>query len=588
MSRMYRLLLLLLTFSAAASAQDADVLLRGGMVIDGTGSQARRADVAIRDGRIVAVGDLTDRNAARVIDASGLYVTPGFIDIHSHAETGISDPDLATSANNLLQGITTVVVGQDGRHAWPVGGSLTERAALWRRQGVGTNIIPLAGQGSARVEVMGWSDQPATEAERKAIADHVASILEEGAWGLSSGLGYFPGRHSPPEEVIDAARPVAAIDGFYISHMRNQGDMLLESIDETITLSRETGIRVVTTHMKAAPKRNWGKAGPAVAQITEARARGVKIYADLYPYETSSDGIDVGLIPLRAVFDRDEIPGLVAPAGADPSEVVRWIYRMRPAMASRLTLDVALENPELALRNALGATNGLRNEPVFRIRVRERLADATKSEALLAAVQSRIDGPGGASIFEIAAHPEEELIGLRLSDVSRARGISDARAAVDLTLEGASFTQLHMSDDDVVTYIQQPYMAGGTDGWVPEYGDGLTHPRSYGTFTRRIRRYVYDLGVIELPFAIRTATGLPAEIIGLEDRGLIEEGQWADVIAFDPTRIRDRATYRKPHRYSEGIEWVLVNGEVVVDSGKVNGHRAGRVLLKTESATPSN
>ena len=325
-----------------------------------------------------------------------------------------------------------------------------------------------------------------------------------------------------------------------------------------------------------------------MAQIKKARADGVKIYADLYPYDTSSDGIDVSLVPIQALFDRDELGELVAPNGTDPAEILRWIYRLRPNMASRFDLEFLLEDPEQAIGNALRGNASVRREPVFRKRVRERLADDEARQALLDAVAARIERPGGAEIFEIASHPEESFVGLRLSELARRRGVLAPLAAIDLTLEGASFTQLHMSDEDVVTYIQQSFMAACTDGWIPEYGDGLTHPRSYGTFTRRIRRYVYDLGVIELPFAIHTATGLPAEIIGLTDRGLLEEGQWADLIVFDPTRIRDRSTYRDPHRYSEGIDWVLLNGEVVVQEGKVNGHRAGRVLLKNEGVQPSN
>ena len=569
--------------SPIATAQEADVLIRGGMILDGTGAESRRADIAVKDGRIAAVGDVSAYSASRVIDVSGLYVTPGFIDLHSHAETGISDPHLATAANNLTQGITTIVVGQDGRHAWPVGGSFADRVALWHRQGIGNNIVPLAGQGSARLEVMGWSEQPASEAERAAIAEHIEKFLEEGAWGLSSGLGYFPGRHSPPEEVIEAARPVGAVDGFYISHLRNQGDLLLESIDETIQLSKETGVRAVVTHIKTAPKHNWGKSREAVAQLARAREAGVEIYADLYPYVTSRDGNDFSLVPVNAVFDRGEVRRLLAPDGAAPEEIVRWAFRVEPNLRRRFDLDFVLASPEQSLGSVVGGgARRLRRQPVFRVRLRERLNDAATSATLLVAVEERIARPGGAEIFEIASHPEADLIGLRLSEVAQARGVSPARAAVELSLEGASFTQLHMSDDDVITFIQQPFIAGCTDGWIPEYGDGLTHPRSYGTFTRRLRRYVYELGVIDLPFAIRTATSLPAEIVGLSDRGLIREGQWADIIAFDPRRVRDRATYRNPHRYSDGIEWVLVNGEVVVEDGEVNGHRAGRVLLRTE------
>jgi N-acyl-D-aspartate/D-glutamate deacylase len=574
--------------SASAEAQGrADVLLRGGMLLDGTGSPARRADVAIRDGRIAAVGDLPSWVATRAIDVAGLYVTPGFIDLHSHAELGLSDPHLAEARNNLTQGITTVVVGQDGRHAWPLGGTLAEQAAVWRRHGVGNNVVPLIGQGSARIEAVGWSEEPASADQSMAIAERVAAVLKEGAWGISTGLGYFPGRHSSTEEIIEATVPVKAIDGFYISHLRNQGDRLMESIEETIRIGKEAGVRAVATHIKSAGRRNWGKASEAMATIARAREEGLPIYADLYPYDTSSDGIDVALVPVGALFGRDEIGPLMAPAGSSSKEVLDWAYRLNPALSFRVTRSFAEAQPPDVIYRNLFDIDRLRSEPAYRHRLREVLADAARAPELLRAVAERIEGPGGGDLFEIAGHPDEDLVGLRLSEIASSRGLSEARTAVQLTLEGASFTQLHMAEEDVATFIQQPFMAACTDGWIPEYGQGWTHPRSYGTFTRRIRRYVYDLRVIELPFAVHSATGLAAEIIGLEDRGTIQEGHWADVIAFDPRKVRDRATYRHPHRFSEGIEWVLVNGEAVVEQGMPNGRRAGRVLLKTEAAPPS-
>jgi len=573
------------TFSTEGQ-QKADVLLQGGMLLDGTGSPARRADVAVRDGRITGISESLRVEAARVIDVSGLYVAPGFIDLHSHAELGLSDPYLAAAKNNLTQGITTVVVGQDGRHAWPLGGTLAEQVGVWRAQGVGQNVIPLAGQGSARLEVMGWSDQPATASEARSIGARIDSILRQGAWGVSTGLGYFPGRHSPTEEVIEATRPVKAFDGLYISHLRDQGDGLLESIEETIRIGRETGVRVVATHLKSAGRRNWGGGRAAVARIAEARAQGVAIFADLYPYQTSSDGIDVSLVPLSAIFDREEIAALLAPQGIGPTEFVEWAYRRNPGLAYLAKKDYVLKQPPEVIHRYLSDLDELRSSPAVRHRIRQILTDPRKAEALLGAVERRIGGPGGAEIFQIERHPEESLVGRTLAEAARTRAVSAARAAVDLTLEGAAFTQLHMAEEDIVTFIQQPYMAACTDGWIPDYGNGLTHPRSYGTFTRRLRRYVYDLHAIDLPFAISTATGLPAEIIGLHDRGLAKEGQWADLIAFDPRKVGDRATYRNPHRYSEGIEWVLVNGKVVVEKGEVNGQRAGRVLLKTEATPP--
>ncbi len=577
--------------ASAGYGQEADILLVGGMLLDGTGADAVRADVAIQEGRILAVGELAGMQASRSIDAAGLYLAPGFIDLHSHADRGLSDPHLASAINNITQGITTVVVGQDGRHAWPVGGSLVEQTRLWSSHGIGNNVIPLVGQGSARLEVMGWSREPARADQVEAIAGRVRELLEQGAWGVSTGLEYFPGRFSSTEEVIEAARPVKEIDGFYISHLRDEADRLLSSIDETIRVCRETGVRAVVTHMQVRFRRNWGRAQEAVDLIAEARRGGLPVYADLYPYHTASDGIDVSLVPMQALFDPEDLRSLTYPGNVSARDALEWAYRVNPSMHQRYTKDFLLEQPDDVIFEVLG-NRGVASQ-LIRHRLREVMADGEKARDLLHRVEERLaDPPAGpesnqtpprwGEMFTVEQHPEDNLEGLTLAAVARARSVSEARAAVELTLEGASFTQYRMFEPDVITFIGQPFVAAITDGGIPEYGDGLTHPRNYGAFVRRIRRYVYELGVMDLPFAIHTATGLTAEIVGIEDRGTIKEGQWADVIAFDPRRLRDRATFRHPHRYSEGILWVLVNGEVVLENGEPNDQRAGRVLLKNQ------
>ncbi|MGH9321024.1 MAG: N-acyl-D-amino-acid deacylase family protein, partial [Vicinamibacteria bacterium] len=403
------------------SAQRFDVLIRGGLVIDGTGREPFAADVGIAGGRITAVeapGKLSAEGASRTIDASGLYVSPGFIDLHSHAESGLSDPYLAGAANNLAQGITTVVVGQDGNHAWALGGSVGDQVALWRRQGVGTNVVPLAGQGSARFEVIGFGKEPATPEQQKAVAERVDELLQEGAWGLSSGLSYDPGRYSSPEEVVEAARPLAKHGGFYISHLRDQGDKLLPSIEETIDLGRKTGARVVVSHIKASGKRNWGKSKEAVELIRKARDEGLSVYADLYPYETSNDGIDVSLVPVRAVFGAEELRGFLAPAGANPADVIRWAFRMNPNLENRVEPDFLLQNPERGMAVALAASSWLEQQPIYRRRVRDVLHEPEKSKALLSFVEQLLQAPGGAELFEVTFHPEEKLIGKRLSEIA--------------------------------------------------------------------------------------------------------------------------------------------------------------------------
>ncbi|MFQ5929564.1 MAG: amidohydrolase family protein [Acidobacteriota bacterium] len=562
--------------------QFADVLIRGGRVLDGTRSAVFQRDVAIKDGRILAVGDLKEMQANKIIDALGYYVTPGFIDMHSHARRGLSNPHLASAINNVTQGITTVVVGQDGRHAWPVGSSLAQQVKLWRSQGVGNNLIPLVGHGSARLEVMGWDQGRASPEQAEAIANRVKEDLKQGAWGISTGLSYIPGRYSSTEEVIEATRPVREIDGFYISHLRDQGDHLLEAIEEMLRISEATGVRVVATHIKSAGRRNWGGSGAAVKRISKARRQGIPAYADLYPYETSSDGVDVSLVNWMSLFAQQEIQSWLPPVEIPTSDFLSWVYRVNPTIGQFFTIGFVKQQPERTIRSMVldGLLDRLRSEEVVRQRLREVRADPQRHHFLLRSVQQRIDWPGGAELFRIEKHPDESLVGLSLAEAALIRDVSPAQAAVQLTLEGAVFTQFHMSEEDIITFIQQPYVAGCTDGWVPEYGIGMTHPRSYGAFTRRLRRYVYELKVIDLPLAIHTATGLPAEIIGLTDRGYIKVGQWADLIVFDPRRVRDRATFRNPHQYSEGIEWVFINGKVVVENGKPNGHRAGRVLLR--------
>ncbi|MDA2929711.1 amidohydrolase family protein, partial [Acidobacteria bacterium AH-259-O06] len=555
---------------APRSEQFADVLIRGGRVLDGTRSAVFQRDVAIKDGRILAVGDLKEMQANKIIDALGYYVTPGFIDMHSHACRGLSNPHLASAINNVTQGITTVVVGQDGRHAWPVGSSLAQQVKLWRSQGVGNNVIPLVGHGSTRLEVMGWDQGRASPEQAAAIANRVKEDLKQGAWGISTGLSYIPGRYASTEEVIEATRPVREIDGFYISHLRDQGDHLLEAIEEMLRISEETGVRVVATHIKSAGRRNWGGSRAAVKRISKARRQGIPAYADLYPYETSSDGVDVSLVNWMSLFAQQEIQSWLPPVEIPTSDFLSWVYRVNPTIGQFFTIGFVKQQPERTIRSMVldGLLDRLRSEEVVRQRLREVWADPQRRHFLLRSVQQRIDWPGGAELFRIEKHPDESLVGLTLAEAALIRDVSPAQAAVQLTLEGAVFTQFHMSEEDIITFIQQPYVAGCTDGWVPEYGIGMTHPRSYGAFTRRLRRYVYELNVIDLPLAIHTATGLPAEIIGLKDRGYIKVGQWADLIVFDPRRVRDRATFRNPHQYSEGIEWVFINGEVVVENGK--------------------
>ncbi len=564
------------------SPPSVSVAIRGGRIIDGTSAPAFAGDLYVRDGRIAKIGDLGELEADRIIDATGLYVIPGFIDLHSHAEAGLSDPRLAAAVNNITQGITTVVVGQDGRHPWPVGSNLTAQVAKWKSHGLGNNLIPLLGQGSIRLEVMGWSSEPATPSQTQRAAAKVREYLAQGAWGISTGLSYTPGCFSPTEEVVASTRPVKETDGFYISHLRDQSDYLLEALDELVEIAKATGVRVVATHIKCAGPRNWGKAGAAVARLMKARKSGLAVYADLYPYATSGNGIHVSPRSLETSIqdlDRSDWEFLQE---LSMKELVRTAYRLNPALKALYTNEFLLRQPASTIQS--GLIDSLRehvpSESSSLQRLRQLMEDPQQRAGAVRRLAQEIRLSGGGDQFQIAKHPEPSLLGVSISEVARRRQLSEAQTCLDLVLEGALFTQFHMSEEDVMTFIKQPFVAACTDGRIPKHGKEKIHPRSYGTFARRLHRYVNTLAVIDLAFAVHTGTGLPAEIIGLRDRGLIRTGQWADIVIFDAKRIRDKATFSDPHQHSEGIDWVLVNGEIVLERGRANQTRAGKVLLK--------
>lgn len=567
---------------APARAQESratfDLLIRGGTLLDGTGAPARRADVAVRGGRIAAVGELRNAAARRVIDADGLVVAPGFIDLHSHADWAFGDPERNLAPNNLTQGITTVVVGQDGRSAWPVGGSIEETTARWISQGIAENVILLVGHGHVRREVMGDDARPPTGDELVRMRRLVRAAMEGGAAGLSTGLSYVPGRFASTDEVIALAREIAPYGGVYISHLRDQGAGLVESVRETARIGREAGITVVATHLKISGRANFGKSGEALDAIEEARRQGIALYADQYPYTTSSNGIDVHFLSTASPLPASDAIAALRHASSEAlADLVLASHELTPKMYTREWL-LTRPRAELEARAAAGLESRKRDGESRRVHVRALLEDPTRRALLYRAVAGEIARWGGADTYVIERAPDARLEGRTLEEAAATLGVSVPEAAIALELTDAQVTQFHMAEEDVVAILRRDFTATSTDGTVPIFGVGTPHPRSYGAFTRKIRTYVLDRGVLSLPFAIRSMTGLAAEILGLTDRGTIQPGAWADLVVFDLRRIRDRATYREPHRHSDGIEFLFVNGVAVVDSGRVTGARPGRVL----------
>ncbi|MGE0865652.1 MAG: amidohydrolase family protein [Vicinamibacterales bacterium] len=555
-------LVLITVLTAQPVAQPAparyDLLIRNGRVLDGTGNPWFPADIAVQNGRIVAMGSLAGAQAARVIDASGKYVAPGFVDIHSHADDGSgprggfrdADPIRRSAPNLVSQGITTVVVNQDGRSPWPVAG---QRAHL-EKNGIGPNAMLLVGHGTVRRHVMGNDvRRPARPDEIVKMRALVKQALQEGAVGLSAGLEYDPGRWSTTAEVVELARELPAFDGVYIAHERSEGSdplwyvpsqdgpmapTLLDAVRETIEIGEQSGARVVASHLKAKGEHYWGTSATAVTLIQRARDRGVDVWADQYPYPTSGTDGSTVLIP-------------------------SWATRPPGAAANQPPPDRAA-----MLKRVLG-------DPPTAAQVRGDIAHEIRRR-------------GGADNITVYEFTDKSLYGKSLAEIARLWKLDAVETAIKIQLEGlatrnggARMRGFSMAEFDMELIAKQPWVATSTDGGIALPADGpATHARFYGSFTRKIRHYALERGAITLEHAIRAATSLPARIMRLADRGQVREGFAADLVVFDLATIRDKATFFEPHQHSEGIDYVFVNGVAVVDAGKLTQALAGKVLAR--------
>jgi N-acyl-D-amino-acid deacylase len=546
---------------AQSSTQSFDVLIRNGWVIDGSGNPKVRVDVGIRGDAIVAVTNLDGATAARVIDAQGKYVVPGFIDMHSHADRDLKNGsrEVRTAPNLISQGITTVVGGPDGRSGWPIADEMKALAD----PGIAVNFVPMVGHGTVRQLVM------KNDFKREATPEEVAQMrklvrqgMEEGAWGIGAGPEYSPGLWSSTEELIELAKEVAPYDGFYYAHQRSQSPIPLwqlpsmvkgpalsgtDGMKETIRIGRESGIRVVGSHIKAKGEDMWGQSSIDINLINRAREEGVQVYLDQYPYNTFGGGA-TGVIPAWGF----------AKFGTDPASLV----------GERLNVS-----PEQAKAN-----------------LKRNLADPKKRALLLRDTEYTLAMQGGASRHVIVAAPERpELISKTLAEVAAANNRTPVEQLIEFALNagevspsGVLFRPVAGSDFDVENYMRQEYTATSTDAGVYVGARPGLHPRYFGTYPRKIARYARDKGVISLPFAIRSSTALPAQIIGLPDRGYIRVGQKADIVIFDYQAIRDNATIEKPDSPSEGIELVMVNGQVTFEGGAPTGALPGVVLNRKQ------
>lgn len=523
-----------------------DVLIQNGLVVDGSGVPGHTAAVAVEGDRIAEVGRLATQQAETVIDASGCVVAPGFVDMHSHSDFTL--PVNPTADSQAYQGITTVVVGMCGGSPVPLLEETREQMIARRATGayslpwekwstfqsyleyltdLGTsvNVVPLVGQGTVRAGVMGFvADRPTAKQMERMQAEAIKA-MESGAVGLSTGLIYPPGSYASTEELISLTRPVGQRGGFYFSHIRGESHMLLDALTEAIRIGRETGAAVEIAHLKAAQRSNWDKAPLALELIDRARAEGLDVTADMYPYLAGSTGL-VSMLP-----------------------------------------DWAHEGGKEAILERL------RDEAV-----RREMAEAMRSSSQYRGVKW-----DEVLISRCPSRPDYE--GRYVHELGAEAGISSHTWVFDALLEAeldASMIVFMMTEDNLKLQLRHPAVMIGTDGYglatEGPLSKGVPHPRNYGTFPRVLGRYVREQRVIPLEEAIWKMTGLPAQKLRLPDRGLVKKGYKADLVVFDPDTVSDRATFERPHQYPVGVHHVVVNGKLVIHRGAHTGARPGSVL----------
>lgn len=535
--------------SASYHPDGADIVIRGGQVIDGTNAPAVEADVAIAAGRIAAIEPRLAAGSARIIDARGLVVAPGFIDIKTHSDWTL--PLNPKAESKIRQGVTTEVIGHCGYSVAPV---LPGKAALLRDYlspsapwltftdqdfagylngfpATSTNVVPLVGHNTLRLMVMGLADRRATGDELETMAALLTASLDAGAYGFSTGLFTPPGAFAATDEIVALAKIVRSKGGRYFTHLRDEANAVFAALDEAIHVGREAGVHVQVVHLKLSGLDNWGRAGEMLGQLEEARASGIAIDADQYPYTAASN-------PLKNLL----------PRWVQSDDLAEMLERLAdPAIRARIKSEIAL--------------HGLNNFG----RIRDW-------ESIRISVSPNTPQFAGKTIAELTrengADPIDRLCDYLIADNCATRVLVDS-----------------IAEDDIRTMIRSPHVCVGSDGnCVAPYGitgQGRPHPRFYGTFPRILGHYCDELHLIDLPLAIHKMTGASARALGFTDRGLLRPGYAADVVIFDPAEFRERATYAEPHQYPAGkATTVLVNGVVTVDRAEHTGALEGRLLTR--------
>ncbi len=534
--------------AGCAKAPKYDVVIRRGTIYDGTGAPVKIGDVAILDDRVAATGDLGGERGREEVDAAGLAVAPGFIDMLSHAETSLIED--GRSQGGLRQGVTLEVFGESSMGpltaqmktdqmerqgdikfniVWNTLGEYLDHLVA---RGISTNVASFVSAATIRANEIGLDNRPPTPEELERMRAHVKRAMDEGAMGLTTALIYIPGVFAKTDELVELAKVASASGGMYIAHMRSEGDRLLEAIDETLTIAREATIRAEIYHLKESGQTNWNKLDAVMAKVEGARKEGLEITADMYNYTAGSTGLDASM-----------------PPWVQEGGYKAWAQRLQdPKIRDRVRREMTAPGP--AWENLMLAAGG-----------NGTLLVGFKNEAL------------------------RQYAGKTLEDVATLRGKSVQDTAMDLVVEDGSRVQVVyflMSEDNVKRQITLPWVTFGSDAssMAPEgvFIKTSTHPRAYGNFARLLGKYVRDEHVIPMEEAIRKLTSLPAANLRIKERGRLEPGYFADVVVFDPKTIADHSTYEKPHQYATGVKHVWVNGGQVIKDGEHTGQKPGRVV----------
>jgi N-acyl-D-amino-acid deacylase len=558
------LLLLLLSFSIfqIAAQESYDLLIINGRVMDGTGNPWFRADVGVKGNEIVKVGRIDSRNAKKIIDARGKIVAPGFIDIHSHGDDGAfgnrsgiraDDPMLKAAHNMVMQGVTTLVVNHDGRSPR----SIPAQRKELEEEGVGPNVALMIGHNTIRRLAMSPDYQRfSNEEELERMKESIREGMEAGAFGLSAALEYVPGRWSNTEEVVELVKQVKEYGGVYIVHERFSGSdpmwflpsrdgespgNAIDNIREVIRIAEETGVPSCATHIKVKGADYWGVSNAIVKQVNRARARGIEVWADQYPYNTTGSDGNTVLLPdwalMRNRWDREAEDG---------------------------------EDKPKTYKEALART----------------LANKENHEPLEKDILREIERRGGAENVVVFDSPNEDLIGKSIAQIAEEKEMNYVEVAYYLQLEGdperpggARLRGFSLNEQDIEILAAQPWVITASDAGIARSKDRPVHARYYGTFPRKIAYYAKERGVLSVESAVRSMTSLPAQFMGFQDRGMLREGYKADITIFDLDEIKDKATFFEPHQYPEGIYHVIVNGTFLVEDSQLKEHTLpGEVL----------